>query len=108
MVKPSEKSQDLQDISPAIQLVDTESTKSAVEPADSVDQIIKNGYGALQSSKLGTQAGAMYYVQQLNQRSPGHPQVNRLVREVVLKRHAQARSGIQMGYFRRYASLRHR
>ena len=98
VVKPSEKSQDLQDISPAIQLVDTESTKSAVEPADSVDQIIKNGYGALQSSKLGTQAGgAMYYVQQLNQRSPGHPQVNRLVREVVLKRHAQARSGIQNG-----------
>ena len=39
----------------------------------------------------------MYYVQQLNQRSPGHPQVNRLVREVVLKRHAQARSGIQNG-----------
>lgn len=57
VVKPSEKSQDLQDISPAIQLVDTESTKSAVEPEDSVDQIIKNGYGALQSSKLGTQAG---------------------------------------------------
>jgi hypothetical protein len=98
MVKPAESAQDLKAISSAIQQVEAEPPKSAAQPEDSIDQIIKNGYGALQSSKLGTQAGgAMYYVQQLNQLSPGHPQVNRLVREVVLKRHAQARSGIQNG-----------
>ena len=96
--KPVASVQDLKAISSAIQQVEVESSKNAAQPEDSIDQIIKNGYGALQSSKLGTQVGgAMYYVQQLNQLSPGHPQVNRLVREVVLKRHAQARSGIQNG-----------